>query len=391
MSEDQRPTAQILRDLLRARGNYRPWKETDLNHPKSNGNGTFYPNSELQAEWLRASNVVPLNPDWLWPGYLARRKISIFTGDSALGKSQVSCAFTATLTSTHEWPDKEAAPDGSVIMLSAEDDAADTIVPRLLAAGADLDRVHILKSVKTKEHKNLVFSVQGNLELIADKVKEIPDTCLLIVDPITAFLGSKIDSHRITEVRAALQPLKDWVEVLNIAALIIAHPAKSTVLNALNYVAGSGAFTHGPRLAFMAITDPKLPDRRLFLPYKNSLGKLPSGLGYFIESAFVGEDRHILSSRIVWDSAPVTMTANEALAATVENQKSKAKNEAGEFLRTNMADPGEPYSAAELIEMGAKKGINKRTLQRAADKMGVRKSRKEFKGKVWWNLPEDFK
>ena len=143
--------------------------------------------------------------------------------------------------------------------------------------------------------------------------------------------------------------------------------------------------------AFMAITDPKLPDRRLFLPYKNSLGKLPSGLGYFIESAFVGEDRHILSSRIVWDSAPVTMTANEALAATVENQKSKAKNEAGEFLRTNMADPGEPYSAAELIEMGAKKGINKRTLQRAADKMGVRKSRKEFKGKVWWNLPEDFK
>jgi hypothetical protein len=169
-------------------------------------------------------------------------------------------------------------------------------------------------------------------------------------------------------VRAALQPLKEAVEALNVAALIIAHPAKSTVLNALNYVAGSGAFTHGPRLAFMAITDPKLPDRRLLLPYKNSLGKLPDGLGYFIESAFVGEDRNILSSRIVWDSTPVTMTANEALAATVENQKSKsARNEAGEFLRTNMADPGEPYSAAELIEQAKAKGINERTLRRAAE------------------------
>jgi putative DNA primase/helicase len=383
MSEDQRPTAQILRDLLRTRGHYRPWNE-----PK--GNGADHPNSEIQVEWLRASDVIPRNPDWLWPGYLAQRKISIFTGDSALGKSQISCAFAATITSSHEWPDKENAPDGSVIILSAEDDPEDTITPRLLAAGANLDRVHILKSVKTKDKKPLVFSVQNNLDIIADKITQVPDACLLIVDPITAFLGSKIDSYRITDVRAALQPLKEAIEALNVAALIIAHPAKSTVLNALNYVAGSGAFTHGPRLAFMAIADPKLPDRRLFLSYKNSLGKLPDGLGYFIESAFVGEERNILSSRVVWDSAPVTMTANEALAATVENQKSKtAKNEAGEFLRTNMADPGEPYSAAELIEAAKAKGINERTLRRAANKIGIRKSKKEFRGKMWWEIPDE--
>jgi len=372
MSEDQRPTAQILRDLLRTRGNYR-------DELKTNGSG-----GEFHAEWLRASDVVPRNPDWLWPGYLARRKISIFTGDSSLGKSQISCAFTAILTSTHEWPDKEVAPDGSVIILSAEDDPEDTIVPRLLAAGANLDRIHILKSVQSKEQKPLVFSVQSNLQIIVDKIDQVPDVCLLIVDPITAFLGGQIDSHRITEVRAALQPLKDAVETMNVAALIIAHPAKSTVLNALNYVAGSGAFTHGPRLAFMAITDPKLPDRRLFLPYKNSLGKLPDGLGYFIESAFVGEDRHILSSRIVWDSAPVTMTANEALAATVENQKSGAAKKADDFLRTNMADPGEPYSAAELIEKAKMEGINERTLQRRAKERGIKKTKKEFRGKTWW-------
>jgi putative DNA primase/helicase len=121
----------------------------------------------------------------IWHG----AKYRFSTGDSSLGKSQISCAFAATVTSTHEWPDKEAALDGSVIVLSAEDDPEDTIVPRLLAADANLNRIHILKSVQNKDRKPLVFSVQSNLQIIADKIAQVPDTCLLIVDPITAFLG----------------------------------------------------------------------------------------------------------------------------------------------------------------------------------------------------------
>ena len=339
-----------------------------------------------RAEFVRVSDVKFVNPDWLWPGFLARKKISIFTGDSALGKSQITADLAAAITRRHEWADGTKAPDGSVIFLNAEDGIEDTIGPRLEAAGADCSRVHVLTAVYA-DNKPAIFNVATNMELIAEKVKSLGDVALLVIDPITAYLGGDIDSYRMTDVRVAMQPLKESVEALNIASLMIAHPAKAAVVNALHYVAGSGAFTHGPRLAFMAIEDPETPSSRLFIPYKNSMGILPSGMRYEIVGCQVGPDRSISTSYVSW-GGPVTMTANEALAATVEKSKAKARGEATDFLRSNMSDPGEPYSAKELAEKAKAEGISYRTLHRAADKLGIQKQRKGFKGPIDWTLPK---
>jgi RecA-family ATPase len=346
------------------------------------GNG----GSNATAEFESCADTEMTRVNWLWSNHLARGKLTMLAGDSALGKSQVSINFTAALTKIGEWPDGDTAPRGSVIILSAEDAINDTIVPRLAAAGADLSRVHCLKCVRV-EGKAQSFNIQTNMDLIAQKVREVGDVALVIIDPVTAYLGNEIDSHRTTEVRAALLPLEQFAAQLDVAVLCIAHPPKAPSTKALNFIAGSGAFTHAPRLAFMAIEDPETPGRNLLLAVKNSLGRKADGLGYSIASAFVGPDESILTSRIEWDNRPVYMTADEVLHAHAEKHKAKARDEAEDFLRANMR-PGQDYSFTNLKEEAAAAGIAERTLRRAGDNLGVKKSRNGFGGKMWWKRDE---
>ena len=157
----------------------------------------------------RAGDITPEKVDWLWPGRLAKGKHSCGAGEPGTGKSQVSCSITATLTKGAEWPCGEGrAPIGSVIILSAEDGAADTIVPRLIAAGADRDRVHIVSAVRNPGGKGQrTFNLQTDIELLERKIAEIGDVALVIVDPVSSYLG-KTDSHKNSEVRGVLEPLE---------------------------------------------------------------------------------------------------------------------------------------------------------------------------------------
>src|SRR2546423_13390931 len=116
----------------------------------------------------RAADITPESVQWLWPGRLARGKHTCVAGEPGTGKSQLSIAIIAAITTGGDWPCGEGqAPLGSVIILSAEDGAADTIVPRLIAAGADLARVHIVSSVyATDGEGRRAFSLQTDIELL---------------------------------------------------------------------------------------------------------------------------------------------------------------------------------------------------------------------------------
>ena len=103
----------------------------------------------------RASDIVPEKVDWIWPGRIARGKHTTIAGDPGTGKSQVMISIIAAVTTGGSWPCGEGrAPLGSVVLLSAEDGIADTIVPRLIAAGADRSRVHIVTATKAGNGKN---------------------------------------------------------------------------------------------------------------------------------------------------------------------------------------------------------------------------------------------
>jgi hypothetical protein len=158
---------------------------------------------------VRASDVQIRRKEWLWDGHLLRGALELLTGVPNLGKSQVHCSYVAHATTGRPWPDgANGCRPVNVIMVTAEDVLAQEVVPRLIAAGADLSRVHFLHCIREDEKKRQ-FLLAEDLDRIRRTVARIGDVGLITLDPITAYMGSKMDSHKVTEVRAQLGPLKD--------------------------------------------------------------------------------------------------------------------------------------------------------------------------------------
>ena len=131
-----------------------------------------------------------------------------------------------------------------MIILSAEDDAADTIVPRLMAADADLSRVHILSAVRQKDGKgHRSFSLQADLSALEQKINELGDVALVVIDPITSYLG-QVESHKNAEVRSVLEPLGAMAARQDVTVIGITHFSKAVGGSAASRVIGSVAFVN---------------------------------------------------------------------------------------------------------------------------------------------------
>ena len=132
-------------------------------------------------------------------------KCALVAGEGGLGKSMVLAWVAPTVSRGKEWPNGEGqSPCGSVIILSAEDDAADTIVPRLIAADGDCSKVHIISAVHQEDEKgHRTFNLQLDLVELEKEITPLGDVLLVIIDPITSYLG-KVDSHKNAELRSVL-------------------------------------------------------------------------------------------------------------------------------------------------------------------------------------------
>lgn len=328
------------------------------------------------------ADVDPQPIDWLWQNRLALGKLTLLAGEPGVGKSQIVLNVAAHISTGEAWPDRKAATCGNIIILSAEDAADDTVRPRLEAAGADLKRIHILEAAFDGNGKRRTFNLQSDLTRLGDKIAALGEVRLVIIDPVTSYMG-KIDSHRTTDVRAALEPLADFARRFNVAVLAVSHPPKNAPINALHAITGSLAFVAAARLVFIAIDEPEDDGRQLVLSVKNNLGPLAAGLGYRRVQRFVNKD--IVASYIVWDDVPVTITANEALAATAENAKNgSAIGKAVEFLRDELADGA--MLVTDVKEHAEARGIAARTLDRARQRLGVESVKHGFQGKWMWRL-----
>lgn len=223
--------------------------------------------STLQS--ARASSFEMKSIQWLWPNRYALGKLGLLVGLPDEGKGQVFCDMAARVTQGWDWPCGEGkAPKGNVILLTAEDDINDTIVPRLVSAGADLDRVEIVKMVRQDDNPDRMFSLVTDLPLLRRKIAEVGDVKLLQIDPITAYLGNsngKWDSYRTTDVRAVLSPVVEFAAELNVAIVGIMHFNKKTDVNhALLRISDSLAFGATARHVY-AVVDDEENDRKLLV------------------------------------------------------------------------------------------------------------------------------
>ena len=179
----------------------------------------------------RASEITPEPIEWLWPGRIAIGKQTMIFGEPGLGKSQLTAFLAAATTTAGQWPYNEGqAPLGSVIILSAEDDAADTIRPRLDAAGADATRVLIVSAVRSDDGKGRrTFNLQADLDLLEQEITKAGDVQLVIIDPISSYMG-KTDSHKNSDVRGVLEPVGEMAARLRVAVVTVTHRARARAI-----------------------------------------------------------------------------------------------------------------------------------------------------------------
>jgi hypothetical protein len=371
----------------------RPWSPPGSDASSESGTK---PNGKTAGASLviqRASEIEPVPTSWLWPGRIAIGKQTLIAGDVGLGKSQLTAYLAAVVTKGGQWPCGEGhATPGSVVIFSAEDDAKDTIVPRLHAADADVSRVQIVEAVETNDGKGntsrRMFNLDADLVQLEAALDEIGDVRLVIIDPISAYLG-KVDTHRNSDVRGVLGAVAELAARRGVAVVVVSHWNKSGTGSAVNRVTGSGAFTAAVRAAFMVAKDPADENRRLFVPMKNNVARLNGGLAFRLEGRLIGKCHDIPASNVVWESEHVTKTADEILAATDQaGPQQSAVQEGVEWLPQLLAK--EPIPATLVRVEAEAAGLSWATVRRAKKILGIETYREGGTGDAghwFWRLP----
>jgi putative DNA primase/helicase len=322
-----------------------------------------------QLSDVRAEEV-----DWIWPGRLARGKLTMLIGDPGSGKTFATLDAAARLSSGNAWPDGTPAPCGGTILLSAEDGVGDTIKPRLAGLGADDTRIWIVKAVR--ENSERPFCLATDLTLLeAAVVKKKPK--LLVIDPVSAYLG-KIDSFRDAEVRALLAPLTALAEKYGVAVVAIMHLTKAEDRRAIARGNGSIAFVAAARIVLLVTKDQDDADRRFLAGVKNNLGPTAPTLAFKIAGQ---------PPVTAWEKEPVEgMDADSLLQPDTKHGRDTKLREAEAFLRRYLADGSK--AADDIKAAATSEGISERTLERAAKELKIDKAKThEYRGRWHWMLP----
>lgn len=308
--------------------------------------------AEVEAESIR----------WLWTGRLALGKLTMMDGDPGLGKSLVTVDLAARVAMGRSMPDGSAGlgEPANVVLVSGEDSYADTVAPRLLAAGVSpeamwriqgLDQVEETRSDGTTSE--WLFSLVTDLPKLEETIRKI-GVRLLIIDPITAYLGSGTDMYKDADLRRVLTPLAKMAERTGVAVVLVRHLNKSTSTPALHRGLGGVGFIGVARLGLLVAPNPDAEGEVLVSRHKGNIGAPPPTLAYRIVQ--VGEAENM--PRLQWLGERAT-TAEDGLAAQAgagaDRETRSATDEAVEWLRSYLANGPRPAKA--IVEDAIAAGI----------------------------------
>lgn len=331
-----------------------------------------------------ASTIRPRRVTWLWDGRIASGTLSLLAGREGLGKSTLTAWLVAQVTQG-TLPGGEYGHPRSVIIAATEDSWEYTLVPRLLAAGADLDRVLRVDAV-TAAGFTTGLSLPRDITALTTTARQ-HDVALLILDPIMSRLEG-LDTHRDAEVRIALEPLVRAADDAGMAVLGLIHVNKNAGADPLNAVMGSKAFTAVARSVSTVIADEEDEDdrRRLFGTVKNNLGPaLPASQVFTVESTTVPSDDGPIPMGVLAWHGEVDVTIKSAMADSGMETRT-AITEACDWLEDYLS----MYPATARVEVmrdAVKAGHAERTVKRAAVRINVQAETSGFPRQSRWSLP----
>lgn len=341
------------------------------------------PDAGPEVQLISAASLKPEAIRWIWPGWLAGGKFHILAGAPGCGKTTIALRMAATITRGSRWPDGSIAQPGSALIWSGEDDPADTLVPRLHAAGADVKRCFFVGDTKVDGQRR-PFDPARDTSALCDAVASIPDLGLIIIDPVVSAVAG--DSHKNAETRRCLQPLVDLAAATGAALIGITHLSKGTAgRNPTERVTGSLAFAALARVVLMAarITDEEGSESRIFCRSKSNIGEDSGGFEYSLEQSELADFPGVFASSVIWGNY-IDGDARELMAEPAsDGEQAASLDDAVEFLRGILADRPVPSREVENDARGA--GHSWATVRRAQERLGIVPYKQ---GRVWyWALP----
>jgi len=341
---------------------------------------------DWEARLTRLAAVKAERVQWVWYGRIPQGKLTVIDGDPGDGKSTFSTDIAARISTGNVMPDGSASGLGGpcdVLLLSAEDDAGDTIRPRVDAAGGDAERITIIECAViagTERERSITLN---DVEMIGNALRQT-GAKLMIVDPLVAYLDPRTNSYRDQDMRGVLAPLARLAGETGAAILAIRHLSKGASAKALYRGGGSIGIIGAARAGMLLARNPDDPDGpgRILAQTKSNVGAFPPSMALHIEEAPNG------ASLIIWDGTSTHTAASLSALPTDDESRSELDN-AKDFLRIILADGVTDVGTARAEAKQA--GVSDRTLDRAKRDIGVRSTRNGFgKGAVWfWSLPDN--
>ena len=322
------------------------------------------PSKPETVKIIRMSDVELTPVEWLWKPYLPFGKLSVLQGNPGEGKTYFAMHLAAACTNGKLLPNMERMEPFNVIYQTAEDGLGDTVKPRLIEAGADLDRVLVIDDSDVQ----LTLSDERIEKAIVEN-----NARLVIIDPIQAYLGADVDMNRANEVRPIFMRLGQVAQRTGCAILLIGHLNKAAGMQSLQRGLGSIDIAAAVRSVMFIGKLKHDPTMRILTHEKSSLAPPGASLAFSLgdESGFrwVGE---------------YDITADEMLSG-IEPQRETKTQQAKDLICTLLAG-GKQVLSEDIDKAALERGIPGRTVRDAKRELGDALKSKIVEGrkKVFW-------
>ena len=322
------------------------------------------PSKPETVKIIRMSDVELTPVEWLWKPYLPFGKLSVLQGNPGEGKTYFAMHLAAACTNGKLLPNMERMEPFNVIYQTAEDGLGDTVKPRLIEAGADLDRVLVIDDSDVQ----LTLSDERIEKAIVEN-----NARLVIIDPIQAYLGSDVDMNRANEVRPIFMRLGQVAQRTGYAILLIGHLNKAAGMQSLQRGLGSIDIAAAVRSVMFIGKLKHDPTMRILTHEKSSLA--PPGVSLAFSLGDEGGFRWV---------GEYDITADEMLSG-IEPQRETKTQQAKDLICTLLAG-GKQVLSEDIDKAALERGIPGRTVRDAKRELGDALKSKIVEGrkKVFW-------
>lgn len=307
---------------------------------------------------LKASEVEPAEIEWLWHPYIPKKTTTLLYGPGGMGKSWISCSLAADLSQGRALPGQAPLPPQKIVIISAEDDPREVLVPRLNMLQANMENIIFVPEAFSLDTRGL----QG-----LEEVLKASDAAILFLDPLVAYLGGKMDINKANEARAIMGPLADVARRTNSAIVVVHHTRKGREGSAADRAMGSADFSNSVRSGLLV--DQTEAGAHFMRHAKANWSMKGPALSYSVEDN-------------IFHWGPI-MAGHEAIGVSTNPLKNQ---QAVEFLKEFLKDGKKPVE--EILKQAKIMGLPDRTMERA--KKGIAHSVRDA-SQWYWELEESVK